>query len=83
MFKALPSPLPRPFLNSKEKLLLFSCKLPVKKYSGQPGRVIGNFEKGIVIVCKTGSIVIEKLINNKNIEFKANKFLRAGDVLND
>lgn len=84
MFKALPSPLPRPFFKFNRKTFIISlCKLPRKKYSGQPGRVIGNFEKGIVIVCKTGSIVIENLINNKNLEFKANKFLRAGDILND
>lgn len=84
-FKALPSPLPRPYFKyMKNIFVISSCKLPQGKYFGQPGRVIGNHENGIVVICKTGSIVLEKLLDVKNnTEHHAKKILKPGDQIND
>lgn len=84
-FKALPKPLPRPFFKFKKNIyIISSCKLPKNKYYGLPGRVLGNFEEGIIVVCKSGSIILESLINIKdNREYPARKFLKAGDQIND
>ena len=85
MFIALPKPLPRPFFIFRNKTyIISSCKIPKVNYSGTPGRVIGNFEGGVVIVCKSGSIVLEKLFNeNLKKENYAKKFLKTGDQLSD
>ena len=85
MFNALPKPLPRPyFIFKRSDYIISSCKLPKTNFFGQPGRVIGNFEGGVIVVCKSGSIVLNKLIKKKlNKEYSAKKFLKSGDQLND
>ena len=85
MYLALPDPLPRPYFKFRGKdLIITSCKLTEINYSGEPGRVIGNFEGGVVVICKYGSIVINNLKQkNMKFEFPAKKYLKFGDQIYD
>ena len=85
MHIALPNPLPEIYFKFKSKTYVISkCRISKGNYSGNPGKVIGNYENGIVVLCKNGSIVLDFLRSkNSNKKFPAKNFLRSGDQIND
>tara|TARA_B100000035_G_scaffold313188_1_gene326336 strand:+ start:6460 stop:7353 length:894 start_codon:yes stop_codon:yes gene_type:complete len=85
MYIALPSPMPEVYFKFNNKIFIISsCKISEGIFSGQPGRVIGNYEGGVIVVCNSGSIVLETLrLKNSKKEKPANFFLKPGDQIND
>ena len=84
-YTALPSPMPQAYFKFNNKIFIISsCKKSERIFSGQPGRVIGNYEGGIVVVCNSGSIVLQMLrLKNSKKDKPAKFFLKPGDQIND
>lgn len=84
-YTALPSPMPQAYFKFNNKIFtIASCKKSESTFSGQPGRVVGNYEGGIVVVCNSGSIVLQMLrLKNSKKDKPAKFFLKPGDQIND
>ena len=85
MYIALPSPMPQAYFKFNNKIFIISsCKISKRIFLGQPGRIIGNYEGGIIVVCNSGSIVLQMLrLENSKKEKPAKFFLKPGDQISD